>query len=217
MVGCFWRLGGETAENGGALDGGGLLGKGALGGDMQASAVSPHGLGTHPRAQYAIEHTNCIAAEIHTAHSQRINLNAAENYSVFFGSLHHSRDCGNGLRLALPQCGDVIHIAVVIVCADIFEREEVEHREEEIAHILGGERTNRHSALAIGHICIDNCKQQGNGSLALVFAPDLFLSSWFEDIGIKLLAVVFHHSHLKYFFIRRSVLLMLLIKELNPV
>ena len=46
---------------------------------------------------------------------------------------------------------------------------------------------------------------------------DLLLQSWFEDIGIKFLAVVFHHSHLKYFFIRRSVLLILLVKHLHPV
>lgn len=144
-------LGGKTAENGGAL-GGRLLGKGALGGDMQASAVSPHGLRAQSCAQSSVEHADGIAAEIHTAHSQRIYLNAAEDYSVFLGSFHHSRDCGNGLRLAFPQCGDVIHIAVVIVCADIFKREEIEHSQEEIAHVLRGKRTYRHSALAIGHI-----------------------------------------------------------------
>ena len=130
-------LGGKTAENGGALGGIGAHGGEVIGGYVQPSAVSPHGLRAHPCAQCSVEHADGIAAEIHTAHSQRIYLNAAEDYSVLFGSLHHSRDCGNGLRLALPQCGDVIHIAVVIVCADIFEREEVEHREEEIAHVLG--------------------------------------------------------------------------------
>ena len=168
-------LGGKTAENGGALGCGGALGSEVIGGDVQPSAVSPHGLRAHPCAQCAVKHPDGIAAEIHTAHSQRIDLNAAEDYSVFLGSFHHSRDCGNGLRLALPQCGDVIYITIVIVCADIFKREEVEHCQEEITHILRGERTYRHSALAIGHICVDNGKQQGNGSLALVFPKDLFL------------------------------------------
>ena len=144
-------LGGKTAENGGAL-GDVLLGKGALGGDMQASAVSPHGLRAHPRAQSSVEHADGIAAEIHTAHTQRIYLNAAEDYPVLLGSLLHSRYCGNGLRLGLPQCGYVIHISVVIVCSDILESEEVEHGKKEIAHVLGGKRTYRHSALAIGHI-----------------------------------------------------------------
>ena len=131
-------LGGKTAENGGALRGG-MLGSGeVISGNVQPSAVSPHGLRAHPRAQCAVEHADGIAAEIHTAHSQRINLNAAEDYSVLLGSFHHSRDCGNGLRLALPQCGDVIHIAVIIVCADIFESKEVKRCQEEIAHILGG-------------------------------------------------------------------------------
>ena len=120
-------LGGKTAENGGALGSVGAHGGEVIGDYVQASAVSPHGLRAHPCAQSAVEHADGIAAEIHTAHPQRIYLNAAEDYSVFLGSFHHSRDCGNGLRLALPQCGDVIHIAVVIVCADIFEREEVEH------------------------------------------------------------------------------------------
>ena len=141
LVACYCLtegLGGKTAENGGALGGVGAHGGEMIGGNVQASAVSPHGLGTHPRAQCAVEHADGIATEIHTAHSQRIYLNAAEDYSVFFGSFHHSRDCGNGLRLALPQCGDVIHIAVVIVCADIFKREEVEHGEKEIAHVLRG-------------------------------------------------------------------------------
>ena len=168
-------LGGKTAENGGTLGDVGAHGGEVIVGDVQPSAVSPHGLRAHPCAQCAVEHADGIAAEIHTAHTQRIYFNAAEDYSVLLGSLHHSRDCGNGLRLALPQCGDVIHIAVVIVCADIFERKEVEHSEEEIAHVLGGKRTYRHSALTIGHICIDNGKQQGNGSLALVFPKDLFL------------------------------------------
>ena len=168
-------LGGKTAENGGALGSVGAHGGEVIGGYVQPSAVPPHGLRAHPRAQCAVKHADGIAAEIHTAHSQRIDLNAAEDYSVLLGSFHHSRDCGNGLRLAFPQCGDVIHISVVIVCADIFKREEVEHCEEEIAHVLGGERTYRHSALAIGHICVDNRKQQGNGSLALVFLTDLFL------------------------------------------
>ena len=131
-------LGGKTAENGGALGCGGALGGEVIGGDVQPSAVSPHGLRAHPCAQCAVEHADGIAAEIHTAHSQRIYLNSAEDYSVFLGSFHHSRDCGNGLRLALPQCGDVIHISVVIVCADIFKREEVEHCQEEIAHVLRG-------------------------------------------------------------------------------
>ena len=126
------ELGGKTAENGGALGcvgalGGRLLGKGALGGDMQASAVSPHGLRAHPCAQCSVEHADSISAEIHTAHPQRIYFNAAEDYSVLFGSFHHSRNCGNGLRLTLPQCGDVIHIAVMIVCSDIFKRDEVEY------------------------------------------------------------------------------------------
>ena len=145
-------LGGKTAENGGALGCIGAHDGEVVGGDMQASAVSPHGLRAHPRAQSAVEHTDGIAAEIHTAHSQRIYLNAAEDYSVFLGNFHHSRDCGNGLLLALPQCGDVIHIAVIIMRADIFESEEVEHGKKEIAHVLGGKRTYRHSALAIGHI-----------------------------------------------------------------
>ena len=130
LVACYCLtegLGGKTAENGGALGCIGAHGGGLLYGDVQPSAVSPHCLRAHPRAQCAIEHPDGIAAEIHTAHPQRINLNAAEDYSVFLGSFHHSRDCGNGLRLALPQCGDVIHISVIIVCADIFEREEVEH------------------------------------------------------------------------------------------
>lgn len=169
------RLCGKTAENGGALGCIGAHGGEMIGGNLQASAVSPHGLRAHPRAQCTVKHADGIAAEIHTAHTQRINLNAAEDYSVFFGSFHHSRDCGNGLRLAFPQCGDVIHIAVVIVCADIFECEEVEHREEEIAHVLGSKRTYRHSALTVGHICVDNGKQQGNGSLALIFLTDLLL------------------------------------------
>ena len=147
-------LGGKTAENGGAHGGE------VIGGDVQPSAVSPHGLRAHPRAQCTVEHADGIAAEIHTAHTQRIYFNAAEDYSVLFGSFHHSRNCRNGLRLALPQCGDVIHIAVVIVCADIFERKEVEHSEEEIAHVLGGKRTYRHSALTIGHICVDNGEEQ---------------------------------------------------------
>ena len=116
-------LGGKTAENGGALGGIGAHGGEVISGYVQASAISPHGLRAHPRAQCAVEHADGIAAEIHTAHSQRIYLNATEDYSVFLGSLLHSLDCGNCLRLALPQCGDVIHIAVVIVCADIFERE----------------------------------------------------------------------------------------------
>ena len=145
-------LGGKTAENGGTLGGIGAHGGEVIGGNVQPSAVSPHGLRAHPRAQCTVEHADGIAAEIHTAHTQRIYFNAAEDYSVFFGSFHHSRDCGNGLRLALPQCGDVIHIAVVIVCADIFKREEVEHCQEEITHVLGGKRTYRHSALTIGHI-----------------------------------------------------------------
>ena len=168
-------LGGKTAENGGALECIGAHGGEVIGSDVQPSAVSPHGLGAHPCAQCSVKHTYGISTEIHTAHSQRIDFNAAEDYSVFLGSFHHSRDCGNGLRLTLPQCGDVIHIAVIIVCADIFKREEVEHREEEIAHILGGERTYRHPALALGHICVDNGEQQGNGSLALIFEPDLLL------------------------------------------
>ena len=130
-------LGGKTAENGGALGGGvGAHGGEVIGGYVQPSAVSPHGLRAHPCAQCTVEHADGISAEIHTAHTQRIYLNAAEDYPVFFGSFHHSRDCGNGLLLAFPQCGDVIHIAVVIVCADIFEREEIEHCQEEIAHIL---------------------------------------------------------------------------------
>ncbi len=140
LVACYCLtegLGGKTAENGGALGGVGAHGGEVIGGDVQSSAVSPHGLRAHPCAQCAVKHADGITAEIHTAHSQRIYLNAAEDYSVFFGSFHHSRDCGNGLRLALPQCGDVIHIAVVIVRADIFKREEVEHGEEEIAHVLG--------------------------------------------------------------------------------
>ena len=168
-------LGGKTAENGGTLGGIGAHGGEVISGYVQASAISPHGLRAHPRAQCAVEHADGIAAEIHTAHSQRIYLNAAEDYSVLFGSFHHSRNCRNGLRLALPQCGDVIHIAVVIVRADIFERKEVEHREEEIAHVLRSKRTYRHAALTIWHICVDNGKQQGNGSLALVFLKDLFL------------------------------------------
>ena len=65
-------LGGKTAENGGALRGG-MLGSGeVISGNVQPSAVSPHGLRAHPRAQCAVEHANGIAAEIHTAHSQRI-------------------------------------------------------------------------------------------------------------------------------------------------
>lgn len=168
-------LGGKTAENGGALGCIGAHGGEVIGDYVQASAVSPHGLRAHPRAQCAVKNADGIAAEIHTAHSQRIYLNTAEDYSVLFGSFHHSRDCGYGLCLALPQCGDVIHISVVIVCADIFEREEVEHCQEEIAHVLRGKSTYRHSALTIGHICVDNGKQQGNGSLALVFLTDLFL------------------------------------------
>ena len=168
-------LGGKTAENGGALGCIGAHGGGLLYGDVQPSAVSPRCLRAHPRAQCAIEHPDGIAAEIHTAHPQRIYLNAAEDYSVLLGSFHHFRDCRNGLRLALPQCGDVIHIAVVIVCADIFKREEVEHCQKEIAHVLRGERTYRHSALTVVHICVNNRKQQGNGSLALVFLTDLFL------------------------------------------
>ena len=152
------RLGGKTAENGGALGTVGAHGGEVIGGYVQPSAVSPHCLRAHPCAQCAVEHAGGIAAEIHTAHPQRIDFNAAEDYSVFFGSFHHSRDCGNGLRLTLPQCGDVIHIAVVIVCADIFKREEVEHGQEEIAHVLGGKRAYRHSALALGHICVDNGK-----------------------------------------------------------
>ena len=58
LVACYCLtegLGGKTAENGGALGGGGLLSVGShggevVGGDVQASAVSPHGLGTHPCA-----------------------------------------------------------------------------------------------------------------------------------------------------------------------
>ena len=101
LVACYCLtegLGGKTAENGGALGCGG----GLLCGDVQPSAVSSHGLRAHPRAQCTVKHADGIAAEIHTAQSQRIDLNAAEDYSVFFGSFHHSRDCGNGLRLALP-------------------------------------------------------------------------------------------------------------------
>lgn len=178
LVACYCLtegLSGKTAENGGALGCISALGGKVIGDDVQASAVSPHGLRAHPRAQCAVEHPDGIAAEIHTAHTQRINLNAAEDYSVLFGSFHHSRDCGNGLRLAFPQCGDVIHISAIIMRADIFKRKEVEHCQEEIAHVLGGERTYRHSALAIGHICVDNGKQQGNCSLALVFLTDLLL------------------------------------------
>ena len=178
LIACYCLtegLGGKTAESSGALGGIGAHGGEVIGGNVQPSAVSPHGLRAHPRAQSSVKHADGIAAEIHTAHSQRIYLNAAEDYSVLFGSFHHSRNCRNGLRFALPQCGDVIHIAVIIVRADIFERKEVEHREEEIAHVLGGERTYRHSALTIGHICVDNGKQQGNGSLAFIFLTDLFL------------------------------------------
>ena len=47
-------LGGKTAENGGALGGIGAHGGEVVGGNVQASAVSPHGLRTHPRAQSAI-------------------------------------------------------------------------------------------------------------------------------------------------------------------
>ena len=206
-------LGGKTAENGGALGTVGSHGDEVIGGYVQPSAVSPHGLRAHPCAQCSVEHADGIAAEIHTAHSQRIYLNAAEDYSVLLGSFHHSRDCGNGLRLALPQCGDVIHISVIIVCADIFKRKEVEHRKEEIAHVLRSKRTYRHPALTIGQICVDNGKQQGNGSLALIFLTDLFLQSWFEDVGIKLLAVVFHHCHLECFSLR----CVLLVKHLYPV
>ena len=65
-------LGGKTAENGGALGCGGTHGGEVIGGDVQPSAVSPHGLRAHPRAQCAVEHPDGIAAEIHTAHPQRI-------------------------------------------------------------------------------------------------------------------------------------------------
>ena len=116
-------LGGKTAENGGALGDVGAHGGEVIGGKVKTAEVSSYCLRAHPCAQCSVEHADGIAAEIHTAHSQRIYLNAAEDYSVLFGSLHHSRDCGNGLRLALPQCGDVIHIAVVIGRADIFGRE----------------------------------------------------------------------------------------------
>ena len=153
-------LGGKTAENGGALGGDGLLGKDALGGKVKTAEVSPHGLRAHPGAQCAVEHPDGISAEIHTAHTQRIYLNAAEDYPVLLSSLLHSRDCGNGLRLGLPQCGYVIHISVVIVCSDILESKEVEPGEEEITHVLGGKRTYRHSALTIGHICINNGEEQ---------------------------------------------------------
>ena len=153
-------LGGKTAENGGTLGGIGAHGGEVIGGYVQASAVSPHGLRAHPRAQCTVEHADGIAAEIHTAHTQRIYFNAAEGYSVLLGSFHHSRDCGNGLRLGLPQCGYVIHISVVIVCSDILESKEVEPGEEEITHVLGGKRTYRHSARTIGHICINNGEEQ---------------------------------------------------------
>ena len=105
LVACYCLtegLGGKTAENGGALGCGGAQGGKVIGGDVQPSAVSPHGLRAHPSVQCAVEHADGIAAEIHTAHSQRIYFNAAEGYSVLLGSLLHSRDYGNGLRLALP-------------------------------------------------------------------------------------------------------------------
>ena len=153
-------LGGKTAENGGALGGIGAHGGEVVGGNVQPSAVSPHGLRAHPGAQCAVEHPDGISAEIHTAHTQRIYLHAAEDYPVLLSSLLHSRDCGNGLRLGLPQCGYVIHISVVIVCSDILESKEVEPGEEEITHVLGGKRTYRHAPLTIGHICINNGEEQ---------------------------------------------------------
>ena len=73
------RLGGKTVENGGALECVGAHGGEVIGGNVQPSAVSPHGLRAHPRAQCAVEHPDGIAAEIHTAHPQRIYLNAAED------------------------------------------------------------------------------------------------------------------------------------------
>ena len=65
-------LGGKTVENGGALGGDGAHGGEVVGGNVQPSAVSPHGLRAHPRAQSSVKHADGIAAEIHTAHSQRI-------------------------------------------------------------------------------------------------------------------------------------------------
>ena len=85
---------------------------------------------------------------------------------------------GNDPSYANDPLSGVTHYGLIfggIVCADIFESEEVEHREEKIAHILGRKRTYRHAPLAIGHICVDNGKEQCNRSLALVFLQDLFL------------------------------------------
>ena len=75
LVACYCLtegLGGKTAENGGALGCVGAHGGEVIGSYVQPSAVSPHSLRAHPRAQCAVEHADGIAAEIHTAHSQRI-------------------------------------------------------------------------------------------------------------------------------------------------
>ena len=56
LVACYCLtegLGGKTAENGGALRGVGAHGGEVIGGNVQPSAVSPHGLRAHPRAQCA--------------------------------------------------------------------------------------------------------------------------------------------------------------------
>ena len=53
LVACYCLtegLGGKTAENGGALGTVGAHGGEVIGGYVQASAVSPHGLRAHPRA-----------------------------------------------------------------------------------------------------------------------------------------------------------------------
>ena len=79
---------------------------------------------------------------------------------------------------------------------DSFESEEVEHGEEEIAHVLRCERTDRHAAVAIGEICVDDREEKLNGSLALVFGADLLLQSGFEDVRVELFAVVFYYYDL---------------------
>lgn len=79
---------------------------------------------------------------------------------------------------------------------DSFKRKQVESRQEEIAHILRGERTNRHSSFAVRHISINHSKEQLDGSVALVTLADLSLQSRLQYIRVKLLAVIFHHNHI---------------------